>query len=316
MDSVETNRANHAEKLITFGEKYAPDLVKVPAINGEIIPEIKQHLTAAYNQDIIAVQDNSGTTDDKQEKKEELIKQLDLAVGAYVAFADDKNDEVSAATIDFPISTISTFRGSRLYTFGLSVQKKILATGVLAELKAKYNYPDEGEKNLAVALKDYEAVLDAPQDASAESVAAGKMVEKELDAIDDLIEKLRRKMRPFRQTNINLFTIFEAYDTIDDYGGGKSSGGKTTLNGSIAKSEILLITAIAYNADLEIELENVGTVAIDFQLYLSGNPVGKSVTLASKSKLSTQLSALANEGDAIYAKNNSSTTTGAWVIKF
>lgn len=129
-----------------------------------------------------------------------------------------------------------------------------------------------------------------------------------------IISKLRRKMRTFRQTNPRLFIIFEAYDSIDNYGGGKNGNAGNRYSGAIFIKQVQKIKNIAFIAECGIVLENLGIATITFQLYQVGNPVGKAIQLAPNSKLSTTLRHFEAEGDAIYVTNNSTTSVGKWAI--
>ena len=118
-------------------------------------------------------------------------------------------------------------------------------------------------------------------------------------------------MNTYRENNPDLFELWEAVDTTDDYGHG---GGARTTNGPINISETKKILDIVYDAATPLKLQSTGTGDLDFQLYIGGIATGVALTVAAGNTLNTTLGSMAGSGDALYVINKSNTTAGSYSV--
>ncbi len=316
MNNPQGNSLVHFEKIVSFCEKYMDDLAPIPIIGSEYLPKMKQLLAQTYQDDSVSWQNNTGTTETKTKARERLVKHIDVAVAALLSYADDQEDVVLAAMLDYPISAINGFSQGRLIQLAHYVLKKLELPDLQQQLETNHNYPKGETALLATATEDFLLLLTAPQEAIAVSKIAGNKVDKYLQEMQTILEKLRRKMRTFRQTNPTFFTIFEAYDTIINHDGGKKSVGNHVLEGFLKEGEQKKINNLVFEPDTAIQLENIGNTTIGLQLYLKGNPLGQLVLLPANDTLNTTLGEIAENADALYLENTSFLTIGKWRLKW
>jgi hypothetical protein len=223
------------------------------------------------------------------------------------------DDFVLQNMIEFPISTIQGFRDMRLLQFAETILEKVKVPAVAAALAAKHNVSADDITELETLASSFKAKIATPLAKRAEAAAYGKLVDRNIAAVKQTLEKIRRKMKTYRKTNRLLFDMFEAVDVTDNYGQGGSGG--NTISGTVAAGETKqAIPVDPYIATQAITLNNKGTVALLFTAYLQGVAMGTPLTVAAGTSTKTTLGTLANNANAIFVQNTNTTVAGSYSV--
>lgn len=303
MNDVQLNRLARAQKVSQFLADHETDLTPTPIITATFKTQLDDRIAQVLNDDALATQDNTGNAAEKSETRTLLEESVYHVASGLVSYADDTNDFVMQNTFDFTISQIQGFRDSRLQQFAHTVHAKASDAAIAAVLETDHNVSAADLTELSSTSKDFDEQIGAPLEKRAESVAYGKLVDRDLSAVEETLDKIRRKMSTYRKTNRLLFDMFTEVDKIDDFGhGGKSSD----ISGSVNAGETKVVASpiYPYNAGANITLQNTGTVPLTFTVYLGGTPQGTGVTVNAGTTLTTTWGALAASGDALMVTNS------------
>ncbi|MFP5042307.1 hypothetical protein [Parasediminibacterium sp. JCM 36343] len=195
--------------------------------------------------------------------------------------------------------------------FAKYVLGKAQPTAVATVLAASHNVSAADITDLSGNITSFEAIIAKPLQSKAETQAYGKMVELNLDDLDDILDKIRQDMRSYRKTNRLLFETFEATDVLDVYGKGSST---SVYSGSLNAGESKAVTTFVYASSTPVTLESTSKQAVDFQLYKKGVAVGTAFTVQGNTAATTTLGNIAADGDALFVKNNSTTGGASWKV--
>jgi hypothetical protein len=313
MDDKQTNQLGQAEKVVTFLTDHAKELTPTPEVISKLLPELQANIQETLDNDALATQDNTGHTEDKGDDRVNLEDAVFHVSTGLVSYADDTDDFVLQNMIEFPISTIQGFRDMRLAQYAETILDKVTNPTVAAALADKHNVVADDITELQTLATNFKSKIATPLEKRAEAVAYGKLVDRNLAAVKQTLEKIRRKMKTYRKTNRLLFDMFEAVDVTDDYGQGGSSS--NTISGTVGMGETKqAIPLDTYTATQAITLNNKGTVALIFIAYLQGTAVGTSITVAPGISIKTRLGTLASNADAIFVQNTNTTVVGSYSV--
>lgn len=311
MNDVQTNQLGRAQKVNQFLQEKLAQLAATPDLNATLQPTLAAAITKANDSDNHAVQDDSGEAATKSEERTALEESSDHLSSGLVSYGDDTNDFVLMQMFDFPISTIEGFRDNRLLEYAKSVSEKVAVATIATALAASHNVSAADITAHNTNITNFETDIATPITRKAERTAWGKQVDRDITAVNDTLEKIRRKMRTYRKTNRLLFETFAATDTIDDFGHGGSGG---TVSGTVNFSSTVLAANISYNGSAAVTLQNTGATPLNFQMYKSGAPIGTAITVAAANTAPSTMGKMAPDGDSIYVINNSTTSTGSYTI--
>jgi len=311
MNDVQTNQLGRAQKVNQFLQEKLTQLTATPDVNATLQPKLAAAIKKANDSDKHAVQDDSGETTTKSEARSDLEESSDHLGSGLVSYGDDIDDFVLMQMFDFPISTIEGFRDNRLLEYAKSVSEKVRDATIAAALAASHNVSAADITDHNTNITNFETDIATPITRKAERTAWGKQVDRDITAVNDTLEKIRRKMRTYRKTNRLLFETFQATDTVDDFGHG---GTKGNVSGSVNFSSTVLAATITYAAEAPVTLQNTGATALSFQMYKSGAPIGTAVAVAAGTTVTTTMGNMAPDGDSIYVTNNSTAGTGSYNV--
>jgi hypothetical protein len=313
MDDKQTNQLGQAEKVTTFLTEHAKELNPTPEVISKLLPELQANIQETLDNDAIATQDNTGHAEDKGDDRVNLEDAVFHVATGLVSYADDTDDFVLQNMIECPISTIQGFRDMRLTQYAETILDKVTNPTVATALAAKHNVVADDITELQTLSTSFKAKIATPLEKRAEAAAYGKLVDRNLAAVKQTLEKIRRKMKTYRKTNRLLFDMFEAVDVTDDYGHGAS--GSNTTSGTVSIGETKLAMPITnYSADLPIKFTNKGPVSLVFTAHLQSTVVGTPITVLAGSSTATTLGAIATNLDNIYVQNTSTTMVGSYSI--
>lgn len=311
MNDVQTNQLGRAQKVNKFLLEKIAQLTATPDLNATLQGQLADAIAKAFKSDAHAVQDDSGSTTTKSEVRTSLEESCDHLGSGLVSYGDDTDDYVLMQLFEFPISTIQGFRDSRLLQYAKSVSEKVADATIAAALAANHNVSADDIAAHSANTTAFEADIATPVTRKAERTAWGKQVDRDIDAVNQILEKIRRKMRTYRKTNRLLFDTFTATDTIDDLGHGGSSG---SVSGTVNISTTTLAANITYGADDVVTLQNTGAAPLSFQMHQTGTPIGTAINVAAGTTITTTMGNFASGGDSIYVTNASTNATGSYTI--
>ena len=304
MNDVQTNQLGRAQKDAQFLTDHAANLTATPEIAATLLPELQAAIQKVLDDDALATQDNTGNAAGKSDVRLALEESVFHVAMGLVSYADDQDDFVMQNMFDFTISDIEHFRDSRLQQYAQSVHTAASGAAVAAALAADHNVSAADITDLNTDIGDFSDVIATPLEKRAESVAYGKLVDRDLVAVNQVLDKVRRKMRTYRKTNRLLFDMFTATDTIDDFGHGKTG---STISGSVGVGETKQVVLITYDAAAGITMQNTGVVLLDFSLYLAGTAQGTPISVAAGTTVTTTMGALATDGNELRVHNGAAT---------
>ncbi|HRH59481.1 MAG TPA: hypothetical protein PL045_02875, partial [Chitinophagaceae bacterium] len=272
-----------------------------PEIAATLLPALTVAIEKTRADDALATEDTSGQSDKKDELRNMLEESAFHISSAIASYADDIDDFVLMNAVDFTISQLEKFRDEHLLQFCDYLLLKANDATINSAIIHSHNVTAGNITELQNTTDDYRRNIAGPGLARGTKVAYGKLVDRDLDNIDDILDKIRRKMRTYRFTNRLLYDTFVAIDKIDDTGAHHSA-----ITGDLAAGQTVAINAIAYDAAATLKLQSTGTGALDFQFTLSGSPSGSIITVAGGSTVTILMQNMAPAGDSITVKNNSS----------
>ncbi len=312
MDDKQSNQVGRAQKDATFLTSHAADLTATPEIGTTLLPLLKTQIETALDNDALATQDNTGHTEDKSDDRTNLEDAVFHVATGLVSYADDAEDFVLQNMIEFPVSAIQGFRDIRLAQYAETVLDKVAVPAIATALAAKHNVTTAAITELQTLTTNFKNKIAIPLEKRAEAAAYGKLVDRNISAINQTLDKIRRKLNTYRKTNRLLYDMFEAVDVLDSFGQGGSAS--NTISGTIGAGETKqAIPITAFAATTPVKLLNKGTTTLAFIAYLNGVANGTLVTVPAGATVQTNLGALANNADAIYVQNTG-TLLGSWGI--
>jgi hypothetical protein len=308
MTDEQENRLSRAEKVETFLILHKSDIAATPALSSALLPQLTTANGKMNSDDALAVQDNTGYAEQKAEIRTNLENLTDHVGSGVESYADDADDFVLQNSVEFTISQIQGFRDNRLAQYAQFVVDKASDATIKAALIAEHNITQGDIDTLSSSLKSFTEIEAKPQQMRGETVAYGKLVDRDLADIDVILGKIRRKMNTYRYTNRLLFDAFTATDNIDDTGSHKKDD--VTVGMGETKSAL----SFTYDAAASIGIENTGKGPLDFQVYDKGVATGSIITILPGNAVNTKLGDLAPSGDELKVTNKSLTAVGSYII--
>lgn len=309
MTDIQENRLSRAEKVKQFLINNAASLTATPEIAATLLPALTVAIEKTRADDALATEDTSGQSDKKDELRNMLEESAFHISSAIASYADDIDDFVLMNAVDFTISQLEKFRDEHLLQFCDYLLLKANDATINSAIIHSHNVTAGNITELQNTTDDYRRNIAGPGLARGTKVAYGKLVDRDLDNIDDILDKIRRKMRTYRFTNRLLYDTFVAIDKIDDTGAHHSG-----VSGTANPGETKLVTNIdPFDTATTIKLQNKGTKALEFAVHKSGAATGSAISVAGGSTLNTTLGAFASEGDSLYV-HNTTDTIGSWTV--
>lgn len=224
MNDVLANYISRGQKVTDFITDHTADLAATPDVTGTLHTTLQKAIGTANEDDAKASADTTGYSEQKQQLRTTLQDDTFHLSSALVSYADDNNDFVMMNMFDFTYAAISKFRENRLLSFAEQVLAQATDATVLAALKTNHNVTDDDIAALQADIESFNAFLAKPKQQIGEKSAWNKQVERDVQLVNDTVDRIARKMATYRKTNPFLFDAFEAIRKIDDMGHG---GGDT-----------------------------------------------------------------------------------------
>lgn len=312
MDDKQDNRLKRADKVNLFLTTNAAQLTATPLIGTTLQPALAAAITKTSNDDMLATMDTTGEAVNKSTLAKNLVEEVFHISSGLVSYADDTNDFLLMNMVQFVISDIENFRDDRLLQFCDFVFDKANDATIKAALIAEHNVTATEIAELQTNTNAYRLVIAAPAFDRSTKVAYGKLVDRDLTDIDDILNRIRIKMRTYRKTNRLLYDTFVATDTVDDTGSHNSA----VFNGIVPPSTSAKITAITFSAGNQIKFENLAQTSLIFTIFKYGSPIGSDLTVAANATTTITMGAMASDGDELHVKNTSNSLTGTYKVSF
>lgn len=310
MDDVQENHMGRAQKVLQFLILYVASLGATPDLTGILKTSLQNAIQKASDDDAVATANTTGNATAKAAKRSLLELLLDHIAAAIVSYADDIDDFVLMNMLQFNFAAIQGMRDDRFLQLCEFVLAKANDATIKAAIIASHNVTAQQVTDFAAHTADYRILLPAPTFARSEKKALGKLVDRDFAGIEEILSRIRIKMRVYRQTNQTMYEVFLAADSIDDTG----SHAPDVFEGSVGISSSKEVGELSYRSDAQIKIENTGFVALIFTLFLAGSPTGTDATVAAGATLTITMGSLATNGDSLHVKNNDASMTGNYKV--
>ena len=180
MTDQQENRLSRAEKVASFLGTHQTDLAATPAISATLLPQLSNAIDKMSSDDGQAVQDNTGYAAEKEDAQINLENMTDHVGSALESYADDTDDFILMNSVEFTISQIQAFRDSRLLQYAKFVRDKANDATIKPVLIAEQNITQNDFDNLDLYIKTFEDIDPKPQQMKGETVAWGKLADRDL----------------------------------------------------------------------------------------------------------------------------------------
>lgn len=312
MEDPLLNRIGRGNKVVGFVKDNKAKLTSTPNIMGVHVPNIEALIQMALDNDSKATENTTGLAEHKSDEREELEANLFHVCAGLGAYAESVGDQLLSRLINTTASDLQNLRELPLVQFAELVLEKI-TTPIAKELEAKFNVSSNDISDLTKSINEFTSYLAKPRQAIAVKKAYREMAILNVKEIDDEIEKIARAMGTYKKSNRLLYEIFEATNTIDDLGVGKSSSeGKETKGTIDANSTEKILTLTLFDVSNAISLSANGGDLV-FSVQKGGVPIGNKLLVINGTKVKTTLGALATSGDEIVVTNNNNFVV-SWTI--
>lgn len=227
MNDVLANYVSRGQKVADFITDHTADLTATPDVTGTLGTALQEAIGKANEDDSKASADTTGYAEQKQQLRTQLQDDTFHLSSALVSYADDNNNFVMMNMFDFSYAALSKFRENRLISFAEQVLAQATDATVLAALKTNHNVTDDDITAEEDDIEGFNTFLAKPKQQTGEKSAWNKQVERDVQLVNDTVERIARKMATYRKTNPFLYDAFEAIHKIDDMGHGGGDAGTT-----------------------------------------------------------------------------------------
>ena len=219
MDDKQLNKLNMFIKTADFYRDHSADLISVTQLAG-LKTELSDLIDQIVDADGDADSDTSGFTIQKSDERtnvEGLTLKVSRALAAY-GLSIGKPGLVRLA--DYNPSELGSKRDNDLYVKSKKLWER--ADPVKALLSG-FNSGPTDVNNLDIALQEYFAVLQLPEEKRGEKKASGLEVDTLFKDADDVVQQMDIYMQTFEAVNSLLYNTYLSARAIDDNGGGSQS---------------------------------------------------------------------------------------------
>lgn len=187
-----------------------------PAIN-QIVTDIKGKVLAIRGTHITQSQKTTGTTRNKKQQRTALINALTNIIGPLSAYARQQQNNELLVDVRKTKSQMERMRDNNLLDFALNTYN--LAQTYLANLQTDYGVSTSDISNLLTQQETFDNLISAPRTRKTITKNATTRLVDLLDTTNTSLDTLDDLMLPYRNKNIDFYTIYHnARNIIDLHG--------------------------------------------------------------------------------------------------
>lgn len=314
------NQSDHLSMYLTVNQfllDHAPDLAGVTQITG-LQALLANRIENITDYAAIAGSDTTGFTIQKSNERLELeaiTLKVSRACGAYFLSIDNPGGFKLA---DYTASEIANKRDNDLYADSKWLYK--IADPIKANLSSFNSGPADvlELKNLYDAFFD---IIRLPKIKRDEKASGTKMLDKEFEKAQELVEHLDVYMLTFQTIDALLYLEYEKARAIDSTGGGSQNTKSGTLQGNGVANAAFADDKLNASTGLLLYNNSTGPNAGDLVFYFCATPTGaipdpdKAITLAPGNDLTTTaLSIDYSEAQPFLNIFNPTAAVGKWKV--